>query len=301
MGILVNDKILPNVKLSTIITVYNNLVLFFMDLKSRPLISPVMRIPSEKPKWAAEELLFLVLYGFDKRSKFKKNNDFLIWNGCPMTFEGRLKKILGPKVYGEYETYCSFIERQKGIKNPNKFVGNKPKTQILGSDVVVDNIAIDEADIQGKMNVYIEDFDLHCSVDRDILRNYVITQMLIERAQLKLLRGGSTSLDVNKLTDQLKNYIGILGLSKKDRRDLDSERKKGSIAELTRIYEDTLETYPDLEEKFLFEELDMLLNKYNRVDMEGNREISITSFKIVSGGYSIEEARSFVEEYRKRE
>jgi hypothetical protein len=149
------------------------------------------------------------------------------------------------------------------------------------------------------MQKYIDDFDLHSSIDQDVLKNLIQTQMMIEYAQGRMLLGQGTQYNLKELTDQLKSYTMLLGLSKKDRLEMGAERKKGSIAELASVYEETLKEYPQLEHDFLIEELEMLLDKYERPDHDGNREISAKTFRVVSGGYTLEEAREITGRKRK--
>lgn len=239
------------------------------------------RPAAKSPAWAAAEIIYLALYGYSKKTKFAKAGVYLKWSRCPKNFESRIINMTGAQFRG----YISKTNKEeKEIKNVAGVTKDTPV------DSLSYHFRTDDEEVSKRMKEYIDDFDLHSSIDRDILKNLVKTQMMIEMAHDALLKGEHSVLDPKALSDQLRNYTTLLGLSKKERVDLGQERKKGTIAELTLLYESTLQEYPELEEDFLLEELNMLLDKYQRLNEDGDRELSAKAFHVISGGYTIEEA-----------
>jgi hypothetical protein len=221
------------------------------------------------------------------------------WKEAPSTFEDRILKLLGSAFKTYVTTGVGEIVRAKSAtsKAVDSILDDIEESRVTSRKERISettNQIYGDADIGPRMQKYIEDFDLRSPIDDDMLRNLVITQILIERAHDSLLRGGTESADLKSLSEQVKNYVTLLGLSKKDRLDIGAERQKGSIAELSLVYEHTLETYPQIEKEFLIEELGMLVEKHDRITTENERELDACSFKIVSGGYSIEEARELL-------
>jgi len=272
-----------------IVKLYQLAYLYIMDLKRTGNSSKRQRNAVKEPAWGAAEILYMALYGYTKKTKFAKRGAYIRWNNAPNNFEKRVLALLGPDVK-------KFLKKQRG--EIQEFKGDD-STQESGVDLISFSFKTDDAEVKRRMQQYIEDFDLHSPIDKDILKNLVITQMLIESAHKNMLKGHASALNVKELSAQLKDYTILLGLSKKDRIDLGSERKKGSIAELVTVYEQTLQEYPELEHDFLVEELEMLLDKYERLNYDGEREISAKTFRVISGGYTIEEAREITGRKRK--
>jgi hypothetical protein len=276
-----------NVKTNDILYYYDLIYSFFLELKRTGKVSVRNKFAAKRPGWAASEILFLALYGYTKKNKFSTQSPYLKWHRPPKTLETRILSLLG----NEFRKYFKI---KKGELQPIKDDG-KDKNIAKEKDILVSArsyvFRTDDEEVQSRMQEYIEDFDLHSSIDKDVLKNLVKTQMLIEHSQNILLKGGQPNTDIKSLSEQLRNYTNILGLSKKDRADLGSERKKGSVGELALIYEQTLQEYPDLEQQFFHEELNMLLDKYERLTPDDKRELSAKAFRVISGGFTVEEAR----------
>ncbi|PIR43275.1 hypothetical protein COV24_03385 [candidate division WWE3 bacterium CG10_big_fil_rev_8_21_14_0_10_32_10] len=285
-----------NIRLGEIEDMYQTIYLYFLGIKNSKTssITKKQRNAAESPKWAAYEVLFLALYGYTKKNKFSKAKTYMQWKNCPYKLKTRVLAILGP---GGREFFDNEQRKRDNILSEIKEEASSSPTNnpvTVGKNTIVDRISYefrtDDNEIRSRMQTYINDFDLDSAIDRDILRNLVITQLLIEKAQTSLLANSRTDLSVKELSDQLKNYVTLLGLSKKDRLSLGAERQKGSIAELATVYDETLREYQNVEYDFLIEELNMLLDKYERLDPDGEREISLKAFRTISGGYSLEEA-----------
>ena len=301
----VPSKIYPlcNITYEEIYNTYTTLLAFFLEIKNIGSSSGYAPKISKAPKYFAEDFMYMALYGINKRDRFKKANTYSMWYKVPNNFQDRIRVLLGPGLYSLYMDYVDglnnvYKQEQERVVSHGASSSIIDSLPITKSNKSFGSYEIDPSMIESRMQIYIDDFDLHSSVDKDILRNYVITQLLIEKTHENMLRGGAVKHDLKALTEQLRNYITILGLSKKDRIDLGSERKKGSIAELALIYEDTLANYSDTEEMFLYEELRMLLNKQKRRNADGDPEITRKTFQICSGGFSIEEAEDFVAKYK---
>ena len=272
---------------SEIVQLYNLVYLFLMDFKKKGRkITKRYKAAVREPGWAASEILYLALYGYTKRTKFAKRGQYIRWSRPPKSLRARVLFLIGK----EGKEFASSLENTVPVESVIPEESGDDKAP-YDSPLVSGMFNTDSIEEQRRMQKYIEDFDLHSEVDLDLLRNFVRTQLLIEQAHKRMLMGKSTQLDIKSLADQLKNYTTLLGLSKKDRIDLGAERKKGSIAELAGVYEETLQEYPELESEFLIEELEMLLDKHERLDSDGNREISAMEFRVISGGYTLEEAR----------
>lgn len=277
-----------------VVKYYNLIYSFILELRKKPNVATSYKAALKEPAWCASEILYLSIHGYSKKNKFSRSSQYLFWNKAPKALEKRIIALLG----NDFKSYM-----EGTFNSINTYVEDAIPVTRKGSSPAVNTISYtfrtDDKEVLRRMQNYIEDFDLHSSIDHDILKNLVKTQMLIEYAQDQALMGKSTMFNVKDLTDQLKNYTILLGLSKKDRVDLGAERKKGSIAELAMVYEETLQEYAELETEFLIEELEMLLIKYERTDTDGNREVSAKAFRVVSGGYTIEEAREITGRKRK--
>lgn len=284
MSQTIKEAPLLNVKTDEIRKFYDIIYAFFIDLEKSGRVSSRNRIAVKEPSWAASEIIYLALHGYTKKTKFSKVHSYIKWSRCPKSFYNRIVNLLGAQFRGYIK---GILKDEKRIKEESQVIDDDYEKQVK---TISYTFKTDDQEVQRRMKEYIDDFDLHSSIDKDILKNLVKTQMLIESSQDTLLRGEHSNLDVKSLTEQLKNYTTILGLSKKDRVDLGSERKKGTVAELTLLYEQTLQEYPELEEEFLLEELNMLLDKYERMNEDGDRELSAKAFKVISGGYTLEEA-----------
>jgi hypothetical protein len=282
-----------NVTKQEIVDTYSKVYMCILDMRGKNPNSskPKMRLAFAEPGWAASEIIYMALYGYTKKSKFVKARSYIRWNNAPKTLYKRAVSLMGLSAK-------HFFDGNRGQKfsledltfSGSKEIDNTVDKMVSGAGQRKPNTAPDPAEIQRRMMTYIEDFDLHSSVDRDILSNLIKTQILIEQAHATLLNGGITTLDLKGLAEQQKNYTMLLGLSKKDRLSFGADRKKGSIAELSAIYEETLDEYPELEQEFLIEELNLLLDKFERQTPDGDREISVKTFRVVSGGFTIEEA-----------
>lgn len=279
-----------NVNKAEVVKYYQFVYMFLLYMRKRPTISKRIKNATTEPTWGAAEIIYLALYGYTKKTKFSKAGQYIRWNKAPKSLEKRVMVLLGV----EGKKYLAEQERKAG--DTRQEAGATPDHPV---NALSYEFRTDDIEVQRRMQRYIDDFDLHSSIDQDMLKNLVKTQMMVEFAQARMLRGQGTTYNVKELTDQIKSYVLLLGLSKKDRVDLGAERKKGSIAELASVYEDTLKEYPNLEHDFLVEELEMLLDKYDRLDNDGEREISAKTFKVVSGGYTLEEARDITGRKRK--
>jgi hypothetical protein len=288
----VKESPLFEVKKEEIIKYYNFIYAYILDLKRRKgsNVSNRHKAAVREPGWASSEILYLALYGYTKKTKFSKGTQYLSWKTIPKTFEKRVLSLLGPDV------------RKFIMLKENEILNVKDSAAPEGPvhvNTLSYDLRTDSQEVLDRMQKYIEDYDLHSAVDIDILKNLVQTQILIESAHKKLTKGEHTAFDLKDLSVQLKNYTTLLGLSKKDRLDLGAERKRGSIGELATIYEETLKEYPELEQEFFLEELNMLLDKHERLTEDGERELSSKSFKIISGGYTLEEAFAITDRRRK--
>lgn len=288
----VKEDPLFNIKKEDAVKFYHFIYAFIMDMKEKSGGKVKFRYKAAvtEPGWAAAEILFLAMYGYTKKTKFAKKSQYLKWRSAPKSLETRVIHLLGK----EGKRYI--LEKEAELRHI-KTEANVPQ------DTHVDSISYrlrtDSDEVQLRMQKYMEDFDLHSAVDIDVLKNLVQTQILIETAHQRLAKGEGTTMDLKSLATQLKDYALLLGLSKKDRIDFGAERKKGSIAELATVYEQTIQEYPELEHEFFVEELNMLLDKHERLTQDGEREISSKSFRIISGGYTIEEALSITGRKRK--
>jgi len=283
-----------NVTKEEIIQLYNFIYAYLLDLKKRKghRITRRHKAAVNEPSWACAEIIYLALYGYTKKTKFSKTNQYLRWPNPKPDFKKRVMHLLGP----EAQYYVKQKEKELlGIRVERKI---PPEEKAIVNTISYE-LKTTNMEIQSRMQKYIDDFDLHSSIDLDILRNLVQTQLLIEVAHKALAEGKHSSQDLKSLSLQLKEYASLLGLSKKDRVDFGSERKKGSIAELASTYEETLREYPTLEQEFLIDELNMLIDKHERLNDDGERELSIKAFRTISGGYTMEEARSMTGRKRK--
>lgn len=277
---------------------YNFVYMFVLDLRSRGVKSVRYSAAMKAPGWAAAEIIFLALYGYTKKMKFAKSTAYWRWSNAPKTLEGRVMMLLGK----EGQSFRSMLDSE-GMKvevdEASEFKIEPDKAFVPSSVAGMDPGIVDEAGINRRMQRYIQDFDLHSAIDNDLLKNLVVTQILIETEQNMLLRGRTSGIDLPKLTGQVQIYTNLLGLSKKDRLDFGAERKKGSIADLVSVYEDTKREYVDFEIECLREELEVLLNKHQRRTPDGDRELSDDEFRIVSGGFTVAEATEYLGKVKK--
>ena len=291
------EKPLFDVKTNDILKMYDFLYSFFLFLRHKKgdKVTRRHKAAVDEPGWASAEILYMSLYGVKKKTKYSKQTKYLTWKNAPKSLQARIMNLLGP----EGKSYL--IETDRSQPRPKREPGVTQETPQVDQHVnhMSYTLRTDDIEIQTRMQKYIEDFDLHSAVDIDILRNLVQTQLLIELAHKALSEGKHTTQDLKSLSQQLKDYALLLGLSKKDRIDLGAERKKGSIAELASTYEETLREYPELEREFLIDELNMLLDKHERLDDDGESELALKAFRVISGGYTLEEARSITGRKRK--
>lgn len=290
--LIIKEAPIFDVTKEDVLKFYSFVYSFIIDLrdKTEGRVKYKHRAAIKEPGWAASEIVYLALYGYTKKTKFAKKSQYLKWKSAPRSFEKRVMHLLGR----EGERYIR--QQEEALLNIRK-EANATDTQPVNS--LSYELRTDSNEVQVRMQKYIEDFDLHSAVDIDVLKNLVQTQILIETAHKRLAKGEGTSFDLKSLATQLKDYALLLGLSKKDRIDFGAERKKGSIAELATIYEETLQEYPEIEHDFFVEELNMLLDKHERLTEDGEREVTSKSFKVISGGYTIEEALAITGRKRK--
>ena len=287
---------LYNVTTKEVQNMYNFVYMFVLDLRSRKgaTTNPRYKSAIESPGWAAAEIIYMCLYGYTKKIKFSKRLTYYRWNNAPKSLEARAIVLLGK----EGKEFKNALENN-GITIDSTSDDSKIPFSV-DSPIITSTAALtaagfpDDAAIQRRMQRYIEDFDLHSAIDMDLLKNLIVTQVLIEAEHSQLLMHRSTGIDLRQLTMQVDTYTKLLGLSKKDRLDYGAEKKKGTVAELVGVYEDTKRKYVEIEIEFLQVELEMLLHKYERRNPDGDREISESEFRIVSGGYSVEEAREYL-------
>jgi len=290
-----DETLIEGVTIAEILEFYNLIYTFFVRMRSNKSCPKKLRSALDKPLWATEEVLYVALYGYTKRALFSKRGSYYKNLKLEPTLDGRVKKILGTLFVAFYYDMQAKKVIGEEIKEE---LEQQSQAAAASAQQVVNSISYDlrttSIEEQERMQQYIDDFDLHSGIDLDILRNLVRTQILIERTHLDMLNGKSVNVDLKSLSDQLKNYTMLLGLSKKDRVDLGSERAKGSIAELSTVYEQTIREAPQLEYEFLLEELEMLLNKYDRRTIYGDRELTEKEFMVLSGGFTVQEARELL-------
>jgi hypothetical protein len=293
MSSVYKEAPLYNVTATEIKKYYNIVYVYLLELSRSGKVSVKNKRATDNPAWAASEILYMALYGYTKKTKFSKAQRYIKWNRPPKSLDKRVLALMGKPFRADQEKK---IEKVKQIA-PTTAV--EAVSQEHFSDILTETFMTSDDEVIHRMQVYIEDFDLHSSVDKDQLKNLIKTQMLIESAHDRMLKGEPTNLDIKSLSDQVKTYTTMLGLSKKDRVNLGSERSKGSVAELTIVYENTLNEYAGLEEDFLLDELNMLLDKYERINNDGERELNVKAFRVISGGFTIEEALEMTGRKRK--
>ena len=201
---------------------YNFVYMFVLDLRARGVTSVRYSIAIKSPGWAAAEIIFLAVYGYTKKMKFAKSSAYWRWTNAPKTLEGRVMMLLGK----EGHAFRSMLDSE-GMKvevdEETEFKIEQDKPFVPSTVASMDPTIVDEAGIQRRMQKYIQDFDLHSAIDNDLLKNLVVTQILIETEQNMLLRGRTSGIDLPKLTAQVQIYTNLLGLSKKDRLDFGAE------------------------------------------------------------------------------
>jgi hypothetical protein len=262
---------------------------------------------TDTPALSATEIVYCGLHGYTKKNKLSNARRYLRWATAPETLMERVELLVGKdfSLYLEQDGKVFNATTEKALPHLTPIPKEKKKSLSVSgvSDLGTDPLILSDSELEIRMQRYVEDFDMYSVIDKDLLRNLIRTLFLIEVEQGKLIAGKPTSVslqDLKELGLQVKNYTTLLGLTKKDRDTLSAKRQKGSIAELAMLYEKTQEEYMELENDFLIEELNLLLNKYERLNLDGARELSAKSFRIISGGFTLDEARELTGRKRKK-
>jgi len=193
----------------------------------------------------------------------------------------------GFKQYLEGTPTTSNKPRKNRAKNKT---GPKPKVR---EELVITEHDLDE--ISRRKRMYIDEFGFSTRPDLGLLDRLVRIEIAVENYETSLITGEG-SLDskaadsIKKLTETMINIQKTLGITAEQRSKVKTQSKEGTVAELFQTYEDTKREKPDLDMKWMLEELDMLLRKHNRYNEKGDREISAPVFKRFSGGISVNEA-----------
>lgn len=193
-----------------------------------------------------------------------------------------------------FKQYLNGTPTASPVPKPAKnALTNKPGTNVESpeANMITEH---DLKEMSAKKKAYINEFGFSASSDIALLDRLVRIEVVVNKWETALITGqdvDSKAADsIKKLTDSMLSLQRNLGITAEQRSKLKSQNKEGTVAELFQQYQDTKREWPEIEQKFLHQELHMLLNKYNRTREDGNREISAPEFKRLSGGISVSEA-----------
>ena len=181
-------------------------------------------------------------------------------------------------------------------RKPSKSAGKKKPGPNPNSGKNIGSL--DEHDFKAmrkKKAEYIDEFGFDNRADIVLLDRLVRLETVVEFQEDSLLTGaadlGSKAPDnIKKLTDTIVSLQKALGITAEQRSKVKSKSKEGTVAELYRQYEDTKREWPELEQQYLLQELDMLLAKHNRIREDESRELTASEFKRLSRGISVRQA-----------
>ena len=198
------------------------------------------------------------------------------WPQAPDSFKGRILVKLNLKADGSKKSEGGYADDKTGSKVQHaisKRVGRKFTDEDDPVEWISLRLTITEDEriyLQSRMKMYMDEFQLNSSSDLSVLQSICLEEIIQVRAQnevLKATRGETVNpafLDILKdsnkrIADNLK-LLGISGFQRKG----EKTSAEGSIGELAKVYEKTVQEYPEIEEKWAAEELVMILRKFIR-------------------------------------
>lgn len=143
---------------------------------------------------------------------------------------------------------------------------------------------------------YMKEFKFESQADLSLLDQLIWHEAIAKRYREEMVSGATgndsprSAQALKHVTDSIRNLQKDLGITALQRGSEKNKNLAGTAVDFIARGRATMQEYPELEQKWLLEELTMLLDKYNRRKDDGTREISATAFYRVSGGISVHRA-----------
>ena len=253
----------------------------------------------EDPIQKANTILYCAVNGVtkDERGSDKEwlNAPGLVTDSPSVALMKRVTRLCGP-------TFKKFLSgTPTASRKPSQNAGKKKRGPNPNSGTNAGSL--DEHDFKKmrlKRKEYIEEFGFDNRADMVLLDRLVRLETVVEIQEDSLLTGG-TDLgskvpdNIKKLTDTIVSLQKALGITAEQRSKVKSKSKEGTVAELYRQYEDTKREWPDLEQGYLLQEIDMLLAKHKRRREDGSRELTASEFKRLSRGITVSQAYNLLQ------
>lgn len=147
-----------------------------------------------------------------------------------------------------------------------------------------------------RKNDYRNSYNLNSSADAPLLNEVVMREIQLARFDEYMAKNHNrfTGDARDKVFEGLCKAQKALGISREQRIDAEGVAKD-TIADLADTFEAYIqEHHIDLSNLFALEEIEMLLQKYDRGEFRGTKELSEHSFKYLTKGTSVEEARKIL-------
>lgn len=161
----------------------------------------------------------------------------------------------------------------------------------------IDQSLISETDYYKiRKEQYLKDYNINSSSDMPILHEIIMSEIQLARYDDFL------TSNPEKYTDELRTKIfenlckaqKTLGISREQRIDFEGT-SNDTLADLVKEYEDIRTVVPEIEVLFFLEELEILLQKYDRGELRGTKELSDALFKQITS-IDVEQARKIYDE-----
>jgi len=142
---------------------------------------------------------------------------------------------------------------------------------------------------------YIKEFNFKSKADLVLLDRLLYHEVIARRYEEEMLKvdgnaAARSAQSLKHITDSIRNLQKELGITALQRNQEKDQNIHGSVADFIARGRRAMEENPHLQEKWLKEELEMLIRKYERFDEMGNREITSAAFMRSSGGVPVSEA-----------
>ncbi len=197
-------------------------------------------------------------------------------------FDDRLAKVTS-----DYWSPNNFQKGRYKLETPKRNV--KKKTKTVNKVDKVDNKEVEKMK-RTLLNEY--PFLANRRDLEDTIDNYCGLSLKTK----KLLNSDSEekqSMGIKSLVDAQINLGKYLGIAESDRQKQKTLEDRDNIASLSLQFQETIETYPEIQMMFKFFELKMLLKKFER------NEISRALFQLDSyAGLTVEEGYAYVQQHK---
>ncbi len=151
-----------------------------------------------------------------------------------------------------------------------------------------------------RKNEYRDAYNLNSSADAPLLNEVVMREIQLSRFDEYMAKNHNRFVGDarDRVFEGLCKAQKSLGISREQRIEAEGVAKD-TIADLADTFEAYIqEHHIDLSNLFALEEIEVLLQKYDRGEFRGTKELSEHSFKYLTKGTTVEEARKILEENR---